>query len=63
MHTMIRSTPYMDDNSKQAVHLICIRAVVRCIPQLEIKGEDHPVHQLPHPAEQEFASLHLFCRV
>lgn len=48
--TMIWAAAHMHHDSKEAVRLISIRAVLCRIPELQVKGEDHPVHELSHPA-------------
>lgn len=39
-------------NSKEVVEVIGAFAVVRGVAQLQLKGKDHPVVQLPHPVRQ-----------
>lgn len=43
----------MHDNSKEVVEVISAVAVIRGVAQLQLKGEDHSVVQLPHPAQSE----------
>lgn len=47
---MVGAAPDVDHHRKQVVRIVRIRAVVRGVSQLELKREDHAVHQLPHPA-------------
>ncbi len=48
---MIGPLANMHDDGKEVVEVVASFAVVRGVAQLQLEGEDHPVVQLPHPAQ------------
>ena len=49
---MIGAAADMNNDCEELVGVVHVRAVLRSVAQLQLKGEHHPVHQLAHPGRQ-----------